>query len=76
MAEVVSSVIGFVVCLAIIITLTIAVCYIEAENARLRRENRLLRRVLKDYQRLEQAGLDAYAALERETQRQMGNSPF
>lgn len=72
MEGMVGIVFGFVSCLAIIITLTVAVCCYETANARLRRENRRLRRALEDYHQLEQASLNACIALAQETQRHIG----
>ncbi len=69
-------IVGFVACIAIIIALTIAVCCYGEENSRLRRENRRLRQTIEDYQRLEQASMNAYTALAREAQRQIGDKPF
>lgn len=69
MEETIGIIIGFVCCFTIIIALVVAVCCYEAENSRLRKENRRLRRTLRDYCRLEQASLDAHAALFWETQR-------
>lgn len=75
MEEMVIVIVGFVCCLMIIITLILAVCWYGAENSRLYKENRRLRRVLEDYARLEQASLDAQAALSQETQRYMAGWP-
>lgn len=72
MEGLVGIIVGFVACIAIIITLIIAVCCYETANARLHRENRRLRRALEDYHRLEQASLNACIALAQETQRQIG----
>lgn len=72
MEGLVGIIVGFVACIAIIITLIIAVCCYETANARLRRENRRLRQTLEDYYRLEQASMDAYTALAWEAQRQIG----
>ena len=72
MEEMVGIIVGLIGCLVIIIALTIAICCYETANARLRRENRRLRRALEDYHRLEQASLNAYTALAWEAQRQIG----
>lgn len=71
--EMIGIIVGLVCCLMIIIALTIAVCWYGEENSKLRRENRRLRRTLADYQRLEEASLNAYIALAWEAQRQIGN---
>lgn len=75
MEEIVCIIFGFFVCFAIIIALIIAVCWYGAENSRLYKENRRLRRVLEDYYQLEQASLDAHIALSQETQQYMEGWP-
>lgn len=72
MEETVELIIALAFCIALIITLIIAVYCYETENSRLRRENRRLRRALEDYQRLEQASLEAHIALTCEAQRYIG----
>ena len=66
----------FIAVVAAAITWVIVKAVYDREVQHLRRENRMLWRLLSDQARLHEMSLDAYIAMLREAQRHMGGQPF
>jgi len=66
----------FITVLVAAITWVIVKAVYDREVQHLRRENRMLWRLLSDQARLHEMSLDAYIAMLREAQWHMGGQPF